>query len=133
LATLSNLMKTSPKVNEQVATNKTDNKKTEKTETTTNKQKIDSKQDKERHGCEKKNIQKMGGKRRPNKDANPLKYPAMIAPQREKGKKKMCVGELKRRREDGRAEKPEGGEKNTREPLKVIMKDSQFVKWNFMA
>lgn len=62
-----------------------------------------------------------------SKDANPLKHPAMIALNcpRKWGR----VEENKKNKDEAEGE----GEKNTREPLKVIMKDSQFVKWNFMA
>lgn len=114
MATLSNLMKTSPKVNEQVAGDRQNNN-----------AKIDNKQDKESRAAWKGRGR---GKRekKASKDANPLKYPAMIAlsPPSKRGRR---VGKEKQSKGEG------GQKKNTREPLKVIMKDSQFVKWNFMA
>lgn len=67
MATLSNLMKTSPKVNEQVAGNRQNNN-----------QKIDNKQDKESLTAWSSGRGE-GGVATASKDANPLKHPAMIA------------------------------------------------------
>lgn len=83
MATLSNLMKTSPKVNEQVAGDRQNNN-----------AKIDNKQDKESRTGWKGAWQKKTA----SKDANPLKYPAMIAlSRRRKGggvwKEKQSQGE----------------------------------------
>lgn len=59
-----------------------------------------------------------------NKDANPLKYLAMIAVN------EVAVrGQDDKDADEGRKESP----RFSGEPLKVIKKDSQFVKWNFMA
>jgi len=80
-----------------------------------------------------KRLEKMAGEDTANKDANPLKYLAMIAVN--EAAPGFGVTRGKKERRCSPHSKPQTPAPLTfpGEPLKVIKKDSQFVKWNFMA